>query len=368
MDTSRSDDLARDAERLERYAVEGERALRDPGVAASVAARPGLVREIDAGLARLRAPLAADPEMSVVPRRPSAPASVPASAPTRPSSRIPHPIRRWVGMPRAALAATVLSLGIVAVVVTRASKTATSVDGPAREYVTHAGQRATVTLPDGTSIQLAPNTRLRVPKAFGGATRTVALDGEALFDVRHQPGEPFAVRTGGITTRVLGTTFDVRHYPGDARVQVAVLSGKVVSRGQRTFVALMAGTVGYITDSVATSAVVRDVDTYVGWATGRLVFRETPVPELLRVLGHWYGVEFRLADSTLLASHMTLTLDQKSQTEAVAALESVLNVTTSFDTSAAGRPRITLHPRRQSSAPPRRDRHESLSTLTEVGR
>jgi len=238
-------------------------------------------------------------------------------------------------------------------------------------YTTPAGRRAVVHLIDGSIVTLAPSSTLTLGQGFGLAAqqrRAVSLAGEAYFDVTPNHGAPFVVRTGRVVTRVLGTTFDVRHYPTDAHVRVAVVSGKVVATGGSASVTLTGGMVGRVTDSTAVSTTDRNVTEYVGWQHGQLVFRDTPVPDMLDAVGRWYGVEFRLMDSTLLSRHVTLTLDRKSQAEAVAVLEAALKVTTAFDSANAGQAVITLRPRRDGHTRIRRDIDESVSSLQEVGR
>ncbi len=85
-----------------------------------------------------------------------------------------------------------------------------------------------VSLNDGSSVLLAPGSRLSVPDGFGENDRTVVLHGEAFFDVSEGPA-PFKVRTIDAETTVLGTRFNVRSWPGSLTdmTQVVVESGRV---------------------------------------------------------------------------------------------------------------------------------------------
>jgi ferric-dicitrate binding protein FerR (iron transport regulator) len=154
--------------------------------------------------------------------------------------------RRWRGAAMAAAIATCVGLFAIGFAWRDRAPDDRSVS---RVYATTTGQRATLTLSDGSQVTLAPRTTLRIDPAFGRDTRTVALDGEAIFHVASRRAAPFLVRTGAVTTRVLGTTFDVRHYANDLRVQVAVVEGKVVSGGRAGAITLAAGMVGEISDS-----------------------------------------------------------------------------------------------------------------------
>lgn len=218
-----------------------------------------------------------------------------------------------------------------------------------RQYVTTMGQRATVTLPDGARATLAPQTTLRVLSGYGRTTRDVWLEGEAYFEVSHTQAAPFVVQTGAVHTHVLGTTFDVRHYASDRSVQVAVVTGKVavsdiVSR--QAPVTLSAGRVGIVSDSNTTTVTASDMAPYTGWVNGRLTFERTPVPEVLAAVGRWYGYEFHLADSVLATRHLSASFEQQSPADVLAALQTALNVTMTFDGHV-----VTLHPRHDSAAP-----------------
>jgi transmembrane sensor len=275
--------------------------------------------------------------------------------------------RRWAG---GAVAAAALAVAAVSVVWReRGDSRAVREAAPVHTYATSIGQRATITLSDGTRVTLAPATTLRVPSDFGEESRVVMLDGQGYFDVAHVTGAPFVVRVGRATARVLGTAFDVRHYADDASVQVVVTSGKVemAPRAGRPTVLLTAGTMGRTTsDSTATATAVSDAD-YTGWRDGRLIFRDAPVAEVLKTVGRWYGIDARLADSSLGQGALTATFDFKSMTNAVAALEVLLDATATYDVTTDKHPVVTLHARR-GKANSRRAEPDAFRIPKEVGR
>ena len=238
-----------------------------------------------------------------------------------------------------------------------------------RTYVTRTGERSVVQLANGTRITLAPQTTLRISDGTSGpsAEGIIAdLKGEAMFDVIANHQVPFVVRTGRVSTRVLGTVFDVQRYANDHDTRVAVMTGKVVvaTPGVRTAVTLTAGTVGRVTDSTVTSAASSDLQQYTDWARGRLVFRATPVRDALVAFGRWYGYEFRLTDSTLAKTLVTASFDYRDGRDALHALTTVLGVRATADGSV-----IVLSPlRRQLRAPERRDVREQFISSRAVGR
>jgi ferric-dicitrate binding protein FerR (iron transport regulator) len=232
-------------------------------------------------------------------------------------------------------------------------------------YATAAGQLGRVTLADGSHVRLAPLSRLVVEPGFGSAERAVSLEGEAMFEVTSASEAPFIVRTGSVTTRVLGTTFDVRHYPHDSVVRVVVTSGKVTAGGHRTPVTLTAGTMGLVTDSTAVATAVGTMDPYTSWVDGRLTFANTEVPTMLATVGRWYGYTFVLADSTIASQHVTTEFNIAARQETLAAIRSLLNVTMTFTDST-----VVLHAQRpgQSAQPAPRRTRRIVPLSSEVGK
>lgn len=83
-------------------------------------------------------------------------------------------------------------------------------------------------LPDGSSIELAPQSRISYANNFDSAgSRDIYLSGEAFFNVARSPNRPFRVFANDIVTKVLGTSFSVRSFDADTVIQVIVRTGKV---------------------------------------------------------------------------------------------------------------------------------------------
>jgi transmembrane sensor len=206
-----------------------------------------------------------------------------------------------------------------------------------RTYTTTIGQSATFTLPDGSRVRLAPASRLDVP--VGERERLpVTLTGEAYFEVISAADAPFIVHAGPVAARVLGTAFNVRHYPADSVVRIVVVSGRVAA-GIRangrpnapTPVTLTAGMIANVTDSTVSRSTARDLEGDTGWTRGRLVFQDATVGSILTTLGRWYGYDFRLADSSLVAERITITFDAGARAESMAILEHLLGVQATID-------------------------------------
>lgn len=72
-----------------------------------------------------------------------------------------------------------------------------------------AGKMMTLTLGDGTMVDLNSGARLEYPAVFYGRHRDVSLEGEAMFHVSKDKSRPFTVKTFAADIKVLGTQFNV---------------------------------------------------------------------------------------------------------------------------------------------------------------
>lgn len=95
------------------------------------------------------------------------------------------------------------------------------------EVVVPLGSTTTLSLPDGSHVTLNAGTRLRYDPGAFADTRLVRLEGEAYFDVDHDAGSQFIVRTSEIDVKVYGTTFNVKAYAEESKITTTLVSGKV---------------------------------------------------------------------------------------------------------------------------------------------
>lgn len=89
------------------------------------------------------------------------------------------------------------------------------------------GQRAQVTLDDGTSVWLNSRSTLTYPTSFSSDKRIVKLNGEGYFDVEKDSRHPFIVQTDKYNVEVLGTSFNVLAYADHELFETSLLTGSV---------------------------------------------------------------------------------------------------------------------------------------------
>lgn len=161
------------------------------------------------------------------------------------------------------------------------------------------GETLTLNMADGTTIVLNNNSRLDYPRYFEGSTRTVHLEGEALFKVRKDRHRPFVVLTKAMTTTVHGTTFNVKAYPSQP-TSVALVEGSVevklvdnsvsqfIKPGQRAEVSER----GMMVSQVNT-------DEETAWSEGQFYYDNRRLEDVAYALGQWYHLSVVFKDSAL---------------------------------------------------------------------
>lgn len=86
-------------------------------------------------------------------------------------------------------------------------------------------------LPDGSTVKLGGNSRIRFASPAIDNRRDIYLEGEGTFTVAPDKARPFAVHSGSLTTTALGTVFRVNDKNG-LITSVRLFSGRVVVKGR----------------------------------------------------------------------------------------------------------------------------------------
>lgn len=89
------------------------------------------------------------------------------------------------------------------------------------------GGQYQLALPDGTKVWLNAASSLVYPDAFGKDVREVTLQGEAYFEVAKERDRPFIVNTARQRVAVLGTSFNINAYGNENFTKTTLLSGSV---------------------------------------------------------------------------------------------------------------------------------------------
>lgn len=157
-----------------------------------------------------------------------------------------------------------------------------------------AGERAQVTLPDGTSVWLNSGTTMRYPASFDHRRkREVTVDGQVYLDVARDERHPFIVHTYLADVEVHGTVFDVNAKEQDRVFETSLFEGKVSvslpgAADRRIFLSpdkklTLRGNKLWISK-------IDDYDVY-KWREGLYCFRDKHFSEIIRDLERYYGKE-----------------------------------------------------------------------------
>lgn len=212
------------------------------------------------------------------------------------SSKVPATTSGW-RPPKAAIAA-----GIACLSVCVGALAWWQLQGRYTSYVADVGERRSIALEDGSTIDL--NSRSRVKVRYTDDARLVELiDGQALFHVAKDAARPFIVASDGTRVRAVGTAFDV--YQKSGGTVVTVVEGRVdVSEGEITQRASAGERVVTANRKVA-SPKPADVLAATAWTQRKIVFDSTPLGEVIEEINRYRTRPLVLTDERLRNFHIT---------------------------------------------------------------
>ncbi len=190
-------------------------------------------------------------------------------------------------------------------------------------YLTALAETRTVTLPDGTQVELAPQSTVTLDVGYGLETRTLTFTGEGTFTVAHDETKPFRVRARGTVTEDLGTTFVIRAVESERAVRLVLVEGAASFRSEgtepSTAVELGPQDIAVLTDGDSAVAVTRQVPatTLDAMRPGRFVAENARLDSALIELNRWSKRVVRLADTTQASRRFTATLSLTDLDEAL---------------------------------------------------
>lgn len=201
------------------------------------------------------------------------------------------------------------------------------VSGAPATYRTEVGERSSITLADGSVVQLNTDSVLEVDYAEGRRGLKL-LRGQALFEVAHDTSRPFVVDAGGQQITALGTVFDVRVGSGETRV--TLIEGRIeVKRVNGTALFPVAPEARKLTAGEQLVAVeerpflvrAADVEKAVSWREGRVVFSNEPLVQVVEEINRYSTRKVVLGDGDLGEMRVSGVFRPGSADRFVAALE-----------------------------------------------
>jgi transmembrane sensor len=180
-----------------------------------------------------------------------------------------------------------------------------------QQFQTKFGEQRSVTLADGSRITLNTASQVEVDLRRDGRLIRL-LEGEALFEVAHDPKRPFDVRVGGVTLRAVGTQFDVDLRSSsttvtvvDGRVAVDAGTGSGVgpARGRQVLEAADRLVIGHSHPGVTQHGV--NVAAILAWTQHQLVFEKRPLGEVAEEFNRYNRRHIVIGDAGLRLQEVT---------------------------------------------------------------
>jgi len=193
-------------------------------------------------------------------------------------------------------------------------------------YETAIGEQRSLTLADGSTIELNAQSRVRVH--FTAAERSIdLLKGQVLFHVTHDTARPFIVHSGAASVRAVGTQFDVDRLSGETIVtvvegRVAVLPDSILQPasanavdssapsisapdfaltgpGEARGLILTAGEQVTLTAQATSRPTQTDVDAAIAWTQRKLVFASSPLTQVADEYNRYHKKRIVIRDRQL---------------------------------------------------------------------
>lgn len=175
------------------------------------------------------------------------------------------------------------------------------------EVRTNPGMTTSLTLPDGTKVNLNSESSLVYPESFEGEFRSVRLEGEAFFEVVKNPEKRFVVTTPhNASVEVWGTSFNMEAFRWDSIVSTTLISGKVAFISKSGQVDIKPGEkLVYNIQTNRSDIYQTSGEDEISWKDGMIIFKKTPFEEALRMLTKRFNVDFVVSNNKYVKDFFT---------------------------------------------------------------
>lgn len=211
-------------------------------------------------------------------------------------------------------------IGLAACVVIALNYPALSVRMQA-DYATGTAETRTVHLIDGTSVELAADSAIKIDMAKG-ERRVTLLAGEAFFDVTHDAARPFVVAAAGVDVIDLGTAFNVQLSAAGTSVELSRGSVSVAlpekAAKEMVLVPGEAVMVDRSTGAMQKSAIAQD--DIAAWRDGKLFVNDVPIATVIEQLQRYHQAWITIPDRDLGRQKVTGLYDLRHPDRALRAL------------------------------------------------
>lgn len=202
--------------------------------------------------------------------------------------------------------------------------------------LTKYGETKKIQFSDGTEILLNANSMLSYPRAYAWKkVRSIALEGEAYFKVKHlnqnpsavKSGELFQAKTKSVEVSVLGTEFNLKERHGLANV--ALVNGKVKVRSIKTNAGYFLQPGNTIKINSTNGQLMLNQQSpleQTAWVDGKLIVNQATVNEIITAFEDLYGYKVILDNPALGNKKIDGSISIRSEQSLLFTLSNILNV------------------------------------------
>lgn len=155
------------------------------------------------------------------------------------------------------------------------------------------GGQYKISLPDGTNVWLNAASSITYPTVFKGTEREVTLNGEGYFEVTKNKAMPFMVKSVMQTIEVLGTHFNINAYNDEALIKTTLLEGSVKVISATNSALIIPGEqamISRIGNGVISKQQV-NLEKEVAWKNGVFSFADEDIYAVMRQVSRWYDID-----------------------------------------------------------------------------
>lgn len=172
-------------------------------------------------------------------------------------------------------------------------------------------------LPDQSKVWLNSGSSLRYPNQFADKKRSVELTGEGFFNIRTDPTRPFEVSIpSGLQIIARGTAFNVNAYHDEPNNEIVLHHGLVDVKFKNEYIQMSPnGMLLFHKQDHSISKLFVNADDKIAWKDGRLIFRNTPLDEVMRKLSRRYNVNITLQNKNNVNYRIRATITNETITQ-----------------------------------------------------
>lgn len=164
---------------------------------------------------------------------------------------------------------------------------------------TDKGETYKIRLPDNSLVWLNASSSLTFsPSLISAGQRTVALEGEAYFEVTPDKKHPFIVTTGQQFVKVIGTRFNINSYKDEPAINTTLVDGSVQVSVQETSKVIRPNQ-KTVFDGNMLKVEPANIQDELDWKEGYFRFNEEPLESIMRKMARWYDIEVEYKDEAI---------------------------------------------------------------------